>query len=137
MNQNAPYDFLGYKFLKADVHREQDGAIELFSIRVVQGVLDEKTNIFSLDVTFSFKYFNNSPSHLFFRGAYRINQKQWYENLNELQRINTFFQVLFPYIRHVAEQVTDDIRGWLVVPIFDLSQVNLLVGITFKPNMKN
>jgi hypothetical protein len=137
MTTNAPYDFLGYKLLKADVHREQDGGVELFSIRVVQGILDEKTNIFSLDVTFSFKYLNNSPSHLFFRGAYRINNHEWYQSQNELQRIHTFFQILFPYMRTMAEQFTDDIRGWLVVPIIDLSQVNLQVGITFKPNLKN
>ena len=137
MNEQAPFDFLGFKLLKADMHREQDGGVEFISIRVVQGVLDEKSNIFSLDVTFSFKYLNNSPSHLFFRGAYRINKYDWYHSLNELQRMNQFFQMLFPYIRQMAEQITDDIRGWLIVPIIDLSHVNLQVGITFKPTPKN
>ena len=137
MNTSAPYSFLGFKLLKIDMHREQDGPVEFFSLKVMQSNFDEKTNIFSLDVTFSFKFVNNSPSHLFFRGAYKINDIKWMDSMNELTRINTFFQMLFPYMRLMVEQVTDDIRGWLVIPILDLSQVNLLVGITFKPNLKN
>lgn len=134
MQNKPPYDYLGYKILKSDVHREQDGGIELFSIKVMQGIYDEDKSIYSLDVTFSFKFKNNSPSSLFFRSAYKINDLSWKERLSELQLINTFFSVVFPYIRSTAEHITDDVRGKLIIPIIDLSQVNLTVGITFKPN---
>ncbi len=137
MTNKATFDFLGYKILRADLHRENDGMIEMFSIKVPQVLFDEAKSILSLDVTFSYQYKNNAVSALFFRGAYKINDLEWKKEMNELQLISTLFAVLFPYIRSSVEQFTDDIRGHLVVPIIDLRNVNLSVGITFKPNIQN
>jgi hypothetical protein len=137
MTHQSPFDFLGYKLLRADLHRENDGMIEMFSIKIPQVLFDEAKSILSLDCTFSYQYKNNAVSSLFFRGAYKINDLEWKKELNDLQLMNTLFAVLFPYIRASVEQYTDDIRGHLVIPIIDLRNVNLNVGITFKPNIQN
>lgn len=132
--QNKPvYEFLGYKILKADIHREQDGAIEHFSLKANPGIYNEANQIYTMEVVFAFKYLNNSPSNLYFQAAFRINDFNWKASLDENQLTNTFFSVIFPYIRTTAEHLTDDVRGKLIIPIIDLRHVNLKMGITFKP----
>ena len=129
MINNIPvYQFIGYRLLKANFNRIQEGNIDYITIRNIQSELKNE-NTFILIVEILIKYENNESSTFVFDSCFKINDIKWFNELDGNLVNNLFISVIFPYIRQKIYEVTNDSRGGLQIPIVDLRNIDLTKGL--------
>ena len=129
---NPPYEFLGFKVLAINFHRENDGNVSQFSFQVIEDKYNEEDNKYNCWIKVKIQFENCEPSEIIFLSGYKINDLQWFTSLPERNRSNSFFSIVFPYIREKINSLCDDYRNTFKMPILDLRLLNVNQEIMFK-----
>lgn len=129
---NKPvYDFLGYKLIKVNFNRLNDGLLEKFSISISNSDIDDNSKIYSFFINVTMYFKDNVESKFEFLTAFLINDMEWFNSLNSTFRDSMFFSVVFPFIRQKINELCDDSRESVKIPIVNLKNTNLCKEVVF------
>jgi preprotein translocase subunit SecB len=133
-NGKPVYEFLGYKLKNAVYHRKIDGKLVSFSLQVPDENFDESSAIYSLKIIITLSFDGNEKTFFEFSSGFKINEIEWYKTFDVTNIRKSFFgSAVFPFIREKINNITDDSRGSIMLPIIDLRNVNLKEGIVLTP----
>ena len=135
---NLPvYNFLGFNLLRCSFNRNNGNDIESFGIKITNSHFDEINHVHQLGISINLNYGDQNISYFDFSSGYKINNMEWYNSLTINQINQTLFAIVFPFIRNMVANITDDSRGRLILPIIDLKNIDLNLGATFTMSYKN
>ena len=129
------YDFLGYRLLKADYTRRSFKGLEYFQIKTLNPKYDN--SIYSFQILVIIKYDGSAESSLLFDAGFDIKDVKWKESVGDDSKLMAvLFSIVFPFIRVKIQQITDDSRESIAIPVIDLRFVDMTKGVTFSRKPK-
>jgi hypothetical protein len=138
MNANNPvYQFIGFKLLEAKLSRNTDGQLTSFSIQVNNNNYDKEQKICNSFTVVKLNFEGCDESKFTFLSGYKINDEEWFANLETENKNSIFLSVIFPFIREKIRNICDDSRGSFVMPIIDLRGLKLENEIVFNIKKNN
>ena len=131
MNNKPVYDFLGYKLLNASFNRFNDNNLQQFSIIITDRYYNEQNQVYSFSIKLKLNFKGNDISSIQFLTAFLINDKTWFELLDNNMRDAMFFSIVFPFIRQKINEFCDDSREQVKLPIINLKDITLDKEVIF------
>ena len=132
------YDFLGYNLLEANYSRLNTGTVNSFAIKIPNHTYDEFKKIYVIGVLVILKFDNEKKeSNFSFTAGFKINDENWMNSLENKQLNSILFSVVFPFVRKMVNDITDDSRGGFTMPIIDLRDIDLEIGAEYQMSQKN
>lgn len=131
-NSKPVYDFLWFKLLNVSFNRYNDGKLEEFSFRVSDQNFNEDNKVFSLCINTRLKFQDNDDSTLLFLTAFHINDLEWFYRLDDQMKDSMFFSIVFPFIRQKINELCDDSRESVKIPIVSLKNIRLDKEVVFE-----
>ena len=128
------YDFLGYKIIKVELNRFNDGLIEKFKLSISNNNYDEEKQVYSFLINVKLYFKDNDESIFKFFTAFKINDSNWFEMLEEDVKNTMFFSIVFPFVRQKVNELCDDSRELIRLPIVNLKNANLTKEVVFTLN---
>ena len=132
VNLNMPvYSFLGFNLLKCDFTRISKETVSKFSLKLKGNEYDEDKRIYSIGIQVILKYGKDEQSNFLFNAGFKINDDEWKRSMKDKELNQLFLSVVFPFVRKMISDITDDSRGSFIIPIIDLRNIDLDKGLSF------
>jgi len=132
MATNPVYEFLGYKVNQIILNRTSNSPLDRLIINIPAFNYNKITTIHEIQIDLKFNFMVKAESIAKISAFFRINDYKWYESINVEQINSLFFSVTFPFIRKYISDITDDIRGQILIPTLDLRNADMKKGLTLK-----
>ena len=129
---NMPvYSFLGFNLLKCNYNRLGKEKLTNFSLKLKGYDYDENMKIYSIGLKVILQFGKDEYSTFLFNAGFKINDDAWKNAMKDKDLNQLFTSVVFPFLRKMISDITDDSRGSFIIPIIDLRNVDLDKGVTF------
>lgn len=121
------YSFLGYKLLEVNYKNNLQHSNTYISISCSGKLVDK--DLYILNVKVCADFIPDEESSFLFESAFRINDKEWFNELDDKPLQSILFSVVFPFIREKIFTITSDINQGLFIPTLDLKSIDVSKGI--------
>lgn len=116
------YDYLGYRLVEVKYQNKKQMDNTYVNISMYGDELKNDIYSFYIKITTDF---DSNEDYFIFEAAFNVNDKSWFEKLDENTRKAVFFGIVFPYVREKIFSITTDLTPGLFIPVLDLRQFDL------------
>lgn len=129
------YQFLGYKLIEAEFHRNNDEIVDKFSFQVIKSEFNKENNNYNCLINVKLHFKECEESKFLFLAGFKINDEEWFNGLKEESKDSIFFSIVFPFIRQKINVFCDDSRQAFIIPIVDLKGIDVRKEVVYTLNM--
>lgn len=117
------YDFLGYSLTEAKYINFGEKENSYISINFLNDNFNTDNNQYNIAIRIATD-FDDDESYFIFQAGFMINDLEWFNKLEEANKKNIFFSIVFPFVRDKILSITSDTNPGLFIPVLDLRTID-------------
>ncbi|MDY0278625.1 MAG: hypothetical protein RBQ97_11140 [Acholeplasma sp.] len=124
------YEFMN--FVLTDISYSRNNNDIPLTTEIKANVTNKNKNIFTLTSFVIITFSKDETSSLAFKSSYMINDLSWAGDIGEEGLTAVLFSAVYPFIREKIYNLTSDSRTPIMLPVIDLKNSNIKLGVKFE-----